>query len=42
LKIPVVTILPFHTTWRGSPTLTESSRMFILMCLSYDQAALIG
>jgi hypothetical protein len=23
LKIPVVTVLPFHTTSRGSPALTE-------------------
>jgi hypothetical protein len=32
LKIPVVTVLPFHTTWRGCPTLTDSSRMVIVVC----------
>src|SRR5215510_2486748 len=30
LKIPVVIVRPFHTTWRGCPTLTESSCIFIV------------
>jgi len=31
LKIPVVTVLPFHTTWRVAPTLTESNCIFIFV-----------